>query len=261
MDETPPPVLLVEHILPGVALFRINRPEAKNALNMAVRQALASSFAQAAKDKSLRCIVLTGDENSFAAGADIREMVDVSGIELYQRHNERLWAAIADCPLPVIAAVNGFALGGGMELAMHADIIVAGQSARLGQPEVKLGIMPGAGGTQRLVRAVGKFQAMRICLTGDLFTAANALNMGLVSAVVPDDETLPEALRLAAQIAAMPPLAVGLIKEIILQGADIPLAAALTLERKGLQFLFGSSDKQEGMQAFLEKRKPQFTGC
>ncbi|MEP4861523.1 MAG: enoyl-CoA hydratase-related protein, partial [Alphaproteobacteria bacterium] len=156
--------------------------------------------------------------------------------------------------------VSGFALGGGLELAMHADIIVAGRSARLGQPEVKVGIMPGAGGTQRLTRAVGKFRAMLLCLTGKLIDAEEAYAMGLVSEVVDDDQVMTRATELAGQIAKLPPIAVAQIKELILLGPDAPLQTALAMERKAVQLLFATSDKQEGMQAFLEKRKPNFIG-
>ncbi|MCE1003816.1 MULTISPECIES: enoyl-CoA hydratase [Pseudomonas] len=244
----------------AVAVVRIRRPEVKNALNSVVREQLAAIFRSLAGDDRVRAIVLTGGEQSFVAGADIREFAEASPIEMYRRHTEYLWEAIARCPKPVIAAVNGFALGGGCELAMHCDIIVAGQSARFGQPEVKLGLMPGAGGTQRLIRAVGKFQAMRIALTGCLVTAPEALAMGMVSEVVIDERTVPRALELAAEIAALPPLAVAQIKEVMLLGADLPLDSALALERKAFQLLFDSRDQKEGASAFLEKRKATFSG-
>jgi enoyl-CoA hydratase/carnithine racemase len=244
----------------SVAVVRINRSEVKNALNREVRELLAEIFRAVAEDDTVRAIVLTGGERCFVAGADIREFAAATSIEMYRRHTEYLWAAIAACPKPVIAAVNGFALGGGCELAMHCDIIVSGQSARFGQPEVKLGLMPGAGGTQRLIRAVGKFQAMRIALTGCLITAPEALAMGMVSEVVDDERTLPRALELATEIAALSPLAVAQIKEVMLLGADLPLESALALERKAFQLLFDSKDQKEGAQAFLEKRKAIFSG-
>lgn len=244
----------------AVAVVRIERPEVKNALNSAVREQLADIFRALAGNTCVRAIVLTGGEQCFVAGADIREFAQASPVQMYLRHTELLWEAIARCPKPIIAAVNGFALGGGCELAMHCDIIVAGQSARFGQPEVKLGLMPGAGGTQRLIRAVGKFQAMRIALTGCLVHAPEALAMGMVSEVVSDERTLPRALELAAQIAALPPLAVAQIKEVMLLGADIPLESALALERKAFQLLFDSRDQKEGASAFLEKRKAIFSG-
>ncbi|KPH00946.1 enoyl-CoA hydratase [Pseudomonas sp. RIT-PI-q] len=244
----------------AVAVVRIDRPEVKNALNGAVREQLATIFRALADDDRVRAIVLTGGEQCFVAGADIREFADASPIEMYRRHTEYLWEAISRCPKPVIAAVNGVALGGGCELAMHCDIIVAGQSARFAQPEVKLGLMPGAGGTQRLIRAVGKFQAMRIALTGCLVAAREALAMGMISEMVSDEQTIPRALALAAEIAALPPLAVAQIKEVMLAGADLPLDSALALERKAFQLLFDSRDQKEGARAFLEKRKAIFSG-
>ncbi|MDX3741010.1 enoyl-CoA hydratase [Pseudomonas sp.] len=244
----------------GVAVIRIHRPEFKNALNTAVRQQLAALFSELGRDITVRAIILTGGQTCFVAGADIKEFATAQPIEMYQRHTERLWEAISSCPKPVIAAVNGFALGGGCELAMHCDIIVAGESACFGQPEVKLGLMPGAGGTQRLIRAVGKFQAMRIALTGCMVKAPEALAIGLISELVSDDQTLARAMQLATQIAALPPLAVEQIKEVMLAGADLPLQGALALERKAFQLLFASKDQKEGASAFLDKRKAEFTG-
>lgn len=244
----------------GVAIVRIDRPDAKNALNAMVRQQLAEHFRALSTHADVRAIVLTGGESCFVAGADIREFAQASPIEMYRRHTEYLWEAISRCPKPVIAAVNGFALGGGCELAMHCDIIVAGESARFGQPEVKLGLMPGAGGTQRLVRAVGKFQAMRIALTGCMVKAPEALAIGMVSEVVSDANTLTRAIELATEIAALPPLAVAQIKEVMLAGADLPLESALALERKAFQLLFDSRDQKEGAAAFFEKRKASFQG-
>lgn len=252
--------VLVERPSGAIALVMLNRPEVRNALNLTIRQELAAIFRDLADDTSLRCVVLTGNEQAFAAGADIADMSRIDAIEMYHRHTERLWAAVGECPVPVIAAINGFALGGGLELAMHADIIVAGKSAQLGQPEVKVGIMPGAGGTQRLTRAVGKFRAMLMCLTGEIISAQEAFEMGLISRIVEDDAVLDTALKLAEKIAALPPIAVAQIKEVILAGADAPLSTALALERKAVQILFASRDKAEGMNAFLEKRKPTYTG-
>ncbi|HCJ28868.1 MAG TPA: enoyl-CoA hydratase [Pseudomonas sp.] len=260
MSQTIDSIVLLEFPIDGVALVRINRPEAKNALNTAVRHELADQFRALAHRNDVRAIVLTGGEQFFVAGADIKEFATATPIEMYGRHTELLWDPIARCPKPVIAAVNGFALGGGCELAMHCDIIVAGQSARFAQPEVKLGLMPGAGGTQRLIRAVGKFQAMRIALTGCMVKAPEAQAMGMVSEVVPDDQTLARALALASEIAALPPLAVQQIKEVMLAGADLPLDSALALERKAFQLLFDSADQKEGAAAFFEKRKPNYHG-
>ncbi|PWV57768.1 enoyl-CoA hydratase [Plasticicumulans acidivorans] len=245
----------------GVALIRLNRPQVRNALNQTVREQLAEHFAALATDPAVRCIVITGDERAFAAGADIRDMAERGAVEMYLRSNHRLWGVIAACPKPVIAAVNGFAWGGGCELAMHADLIIAGEGASFAQPEIRVGIMPGAGGTQRLTRAVGKFQALRMLLTGAPVAAREALAMGLASEVVADAEVLPRALELASNIAAMPPLAVQQIKEVVLAGQDASLDTALLLERKAFQLLFDSRDQKEGMRAFLDKRAPHYQGC
>ncbi|MDY7117695.1 enoyl-CoA hydratase [Halomonas sp. SSL-5] len=259
-DKQHPSEVFLESLAEGVAVVVINRPEAKNALNAVVRRQLAEQFSSLGQRDEVRAIVVTGGDQAFVAGADVKEFATASPTDMYLRHNERLWDPIAHCPKPVIAAVNGFALGGGCELAMHCDIIVAGESARFGQPEVKLGLMPGAGGTQRLVRAVGKFQAMRILMTGCMIKAPEALRMGLVSEVVADDETLKRAKSLAREIAAMPSLAVEQIKETVLSGADLPLESALVLERKAFQMLFDTTDQKEGAAAFIEKRKPHYWG-
>ncbi|HFZ1185999.1 TPA: enoyl-CoA hydratase [Pseudomonas aeruginosa] len=260
MSADPSPVVLLEFPAADVALLRLNRPQARNALNDEVRQRLASHFQTLGADPAIRVIVLTGDSRCFAAGADLRDLSTSTAIGLYGRHSERYWEAIARCPKPVIAAVNGFALGGGCELAMHCDLIVAGESAQFAQPEIKVGVMPGAGGTQRLVRAVGKFQALRMLFTGCLVKAPQALAMGLVSEVVADESTLARALELATEIARLPPLALAQIKEVVLAGADLPLDSALALERKAFQLLFDLQDQKEGMHAFLEKRPPNYQG-
>ena len=253
-------VVLTEQPAPGVALIRINRPEARNALNLEVRRLIAQHLTAYGEDKTVRCIVLTGNEKAFAAGADIKEMANAGTIEMLQRGVHKLWRATAACPKPVIAAVNGFALGGGCELAMTCDIIIAGESARFGQPEVKIGIIPGGGGTQRLTRAAGKYKAMKYLLTGDLFGAKEASEMGLVSEVVPDAEVEKRAIAMAQQIAELPPLAIELVKETVLRGMDAALDAGLALEAKSIQLLFSSEDQKEGMAAFIEKRKPRFQG-
>lgn len=253
-------VVLLERPVAGVALVRLNRPQRLNALNMAVRESLAAHFTELASDDAVRCVVVTGDEKAFAAGADVAELAARSPADEAFAKSRAAWAAVERYRRPIIAAVNGFALGGGCELALHCDIIVAGEGAKFGQPEVKLGIMPGAGGTQRFVRAAGKFAAMRWVLTGDLLSAADALRLGLVSEVVPDGQVVPYALEIAQRIAALPPLAVAAIKEAVLVGADLPLQAALGLEGESFQKLFATEDRTEGMGAFLEKRKPQFKG-
>ena len=254
------PVVLVERPAEGVALVRINRPEARNALNLEVRKLIAQHLTELGDDETTRCIVLAGNDKSFAAGADIKEMAGAGTIEMLARGTHKLWRAIAACPKPVIAAVNGFALGGGCELAMTCDIIIAGESAKFGQPEVKIGIIPGGGGTQRFTRAVGKYKAMRYVLTGDLFSAKEAFDMGLVSEIVADAEVEKRALEMAQQIAALPPLAIKQAKEAVLRGMDAALDTGLALETKALQILFSSQDQKEGMAAFIEKRKPKFSG-
>jgi enoyl-CoA hydratase len=257
-DDTP--VVFTERPLEGVALVRLHRPEATNALSLALQTQLAHAFTLLSSDDSVRCIVLTGGDQVFAAGGDIKGLIDASPIDILQRHTERVWAPIERCPKPVIAAVCGYAFGGGAELAMLCDIIIAGQGASFAQPEIRIGIMPGIGGTQRLVRAVGKFNAMRILLSGKPFSAEEARLMGLVSQVVPDEQVQTEALQLAKTIAAMPPLAAQQIKEVVLAGMDASLDTALMLERKANQLLFATRDQKEGMRAFVEKRKAQFEG-
>jgi enoyl-CoA hydratase/carnithine racemase len=252
--------VLVERPSDAVALVRLNRPEQLNALNTRTRELLSEHFAALGRDRQVRAIVLTGNDKAFAAGADLKEFVAMDAVDQMLRRAHELWRAIAACPQPVIAAVNGYALGGGCELAMHCDIIVAGESAQFGQPEIRVGIMPGAGGTQRLTRAVGKFQAMKMCLTGKPVGAREALAMGLASEVVPDADVLDTALKMATTIAGMPPLAVLAIKETILAGQDASLEAALLLERKAFQLLFATADQKEGMRAFIEKRRPSFQG-
>ncbi len=254
------PLVIAERLDGGIVLLQMNRPEALNALNMDTRVELVGHFRQLAEDMDVRCIVITGNEKAFVAGADLKEMADKSTAEMALSGARRMWKVIADCPHPVVAAVNGFAFGGGCELAMHADIIVAGENAKFGQPEVRVGIMPGGGATQRLVRAVGKFRAMMMMLTGEPVSAKEALEMGLASEVVPDDQVLERSLEVARKISAMPPLAIRQIKEVVLAGADSSLDAGLTLERKAFDILFDTEDQKEGMQAFIEKRKPEFKG-
>jgi len=252
--------VLLDHPADGVARISLNRPEVKNALSMSVRETLGELFRRLDGDAGVRVIVLTGGPDVFAAGADIRDMADRGAAEMMLRRTHVHWQAIADCVKPIIAAVNGYALGGGCELAMHCDIIIAGENASFGQPEIRVGIMPGAGGTQRLTRAVGKFQAMKMLLTGKSISGREAFAMGLASDVVADDAVQQAALDLAIAIAAMPPLAVMQIKEVVRAGADIALESALMLERKAFQLLFDSEDQKEGMKAFLEKRKPTYSG-
>lgn len=252
--------LLIERPSNDVVVFRLNRPQVRNALNIEVRSRLAAEVAGHAADANIRCLIITGSDVAFAAGADIAEMAEAGPVEVMARNVQKYWRAIMDCPKPVIAAVEGYALGGGLELALCADIIVAGEGARLGLPEVKVGILPGGGGTQKLARLVGRQRSMLLLMTGKLFSAAEAHAMGIVSEVAPTGQALARALEIAREIAAMPPISIIQIKEIVNAGLDAPLETALMLERKALQLQFATSDQKEGMKAFMEKRKPKFEG-
>lgn len=252
--------VLLDRPAEGVARITLNRPEVRNALSMSVRERVGTLFDELGGDTTTRCIVLTGGPQVFAAGADIRDMVDRGAAEMLLRQTHKHWQSITQCHKPIIAAVNGYALGGGCELAMHCDIIVAGENASFGQPEIRVGIMPGAGGTQRLTRAIGSFQAMRMLLTGKSITGKEAWTLGLVSEVVADEAVQQAALDMAIGIATMPPIAAMQIKEVVRAGQDVPLETALMLERKAFQLLFDTADQKEGMRAFLDKRKPQYAG-
>lgn len=253
-------VLMQERPANGVAVLRLNRPAVLNALNLDLRHALAQGFTRLEADATVRVIVIAGSERAFCAGADLNEYVDATPTDIIERRMDRLWGAISGCRKPVIAAVRGHALGGGCELAMHADIIIAGEGARFGQPEVLVGIMPGGGATQRLTRAVGKFRAMKLLLGGAPVHASEALAMGLASEVVADAEVEPRALALAALLAAGPQQALQFIKEAVLQGMNLPLEQGLQFERKSFQLLFATADKTEGIRARLDKRPPAFAG-
>ncbi|MGV6904512.1 MULTISPECIES: enoyl-CoA hydratase [unclassified Brucella] len=244
----------------GVALLELNRPDALNAVNMDVRQKLAASADSLVEDPDIRVIVIAGRGGNFAAGSDVKVFAQTGAGSLLAQHMHRYWESLAHCPKPVIAAVEGYALGGGCELAMHADIIVAARTASFGQPEIKLGLMPGAGGTQRLLRAIGKYKTMLLALTGEMLPATEAEKYGLVSRLSEEGEALEEALKLARKIALMPALAAEQIKEAVMYGEDAPLETALRLERKAFQLLFDTEDKREGIDAFLTKRKPAFKG-
>ena len=254
------PELLVDSPAEGVRLLRLNRPAVRNALNMALRRQLVQRIAEASEDASVRAVVIAGNERAFAAGADISEMADAGTVEMMGRGILGLWRATASCTKPVIAAVRGYALGGGCELALLCDMVVAGESARFGQPEIRIGIIPGGGGTQRLVAAMGKHKAMKYLLTGAMFSGREAFDFGLASEVVEDDRVEPRAIELAREIAALSPLAVQQLKDVTLRGMDLPLDAGLALEAKALQLLFSTQDQKEGMAAFLEKRPAVFRG-
>ncbi|AIJ66272.1 enoyl-CoA hydratase [Brucella suis] len=244
----------------GVALLELNRPDALNAVNMDVRQKLAALADSLVEDPDIRVIVIAGRGGNFAAGSDVKVFAQTGAGSLLAQRMHRYWESLAHCPKPVIAAVEGYALGGGCELAMHADIIVAARTASFGQPEIKLGLMPGAGGTQRLLRAIGKYKTMLLALTGEMLPATEAEKYGLVSRLSEEGEALEEALKLARKIALMPALAAEQIKEAVMYGEDAPLETALRLERKAFQLLFDTEDKREGIDAFLTKRKPAFKG-
>jgi len=257
---TTPASLLVERPSDAIVMFRLNRPQVRNALNLEVRARLADEVTRHAADEKIRCLIVTGSDTVFAAGADIGEMAEAGPVEVMARNVQKYWRTIMDCPKPVIAAIEGFALGGGLELALCADIIVAGEGARLGLPEVKIGILPGGGGTQKLARLVGRQRAMLLLMTGKMFSAAEALSMGVISEMAPTGQALARAIEIAREIAGMPPIAIMQIKEIVNAGLNAPLETALMLERKALLLQFATRDQKEGMRAFLEKRKPTFEG-
>ncbi len=245
----------------GVALVWLDRPEVLNALDYRTLGELVEALEALDTDESVRCVVITGaGDRAFAAGADIREMADATPVTLSAANNFARWERLRRIRVPIVAAVRGFALGGGCELAMACDMVVAADDATFGQPELKIGIMPGAGGTQRLTRALGKAKAMELILTGRNLTAREALERGLVSQVVAREEAVPEALKLAAEVASMPPLAVRAAKEAVNRAHELSLEAGLEFERRNFFLLFASEDQKEGMAAFIDKRKPTWKG-
>jgi enoyl-CoA hydratase len=246
---------------PPLAIITLNRPDARNALNMKMVTELVQALTELESDDSIRCIVLTGDERAFSAGADIREMVEMSTVDMVRtKHFFPLWDKVGNFPKPIVGALSGYVLGGGLELAMSCDILVAAEGTRLGQPEINIGVMPGGGGTQRLTKAVGKYRAMEMILTGKMITAEEAREAGLVNRVVPKELYFEEAKKLALEISQKAPLAVRLAKEAVLRSFETGLSEGLDVERKNFFMLFSSEDKKEGMQAFLEKRRPSFRG-
>jgi enoyl-CoA hydratase len=253
-------LLLVSDPSPGVRLVTLNRPHKLNALSVALMRDLAALVEAAAHDAAVRCLVLTGSERAFSAGADIADQQHVGEAAVFGRDRLDAWDVIQRFPKPLIAAVNGYALGGGKELAMLADIVIAGENARFGQPEINIGIMPGDGATQRLVRSVGKSTAMQMILSGEAIDAATALRIGLVAEVAPTAGTLARALEIAAVVATKSPVALRLAKEAVLKAFEMPLSAGLVFERDNLAIAFASEDRKEGMAAFLEKRAPRFKG-
>jgi len=243
-----------------IGIVTLNRPKVLNALSHELMGELVQALESFDHDDSVRAIVLTGSERAFAAGADIKEMSDETSISIMLKDQFATWDRVKNIRKPIIAAVSGFALGGGCELAMTCDIIIASESAQFGQPEINIGVIPGAGGTQRLTRCVGKYKAMEMILTGRPITAKEALAAGLVNRVVPVEMFLEEAKTLAKEIAKRPPLAVRLAKEAVLKTFDVPISEGLQFERKNFYALFSSLDQKEGMKAFLEKRPASFVG-
>lgn len=253
-----------EHILVEVeapiATVTLNRPKVLNALSPDLIREVSVALSEFEADENVRAVVLTGGPKVFAAGADISDMADRTSVDQLRRDQTGRWAVIAAFTKPLVAAVNGYALGGGCELALICDLIIAGDTARLGQPEINLGIIPGAGGTQRWPRTAGKYVAMEAMLTGAPVTARRAFELGLVNKVVPAEMTIEVAKRMARQLAEKAPLAVRMAKEAVLHAFESPLAEGLASERKSFYFLFSSEDQKEGMHAFLEKRKGVFKG-
>ena len=252
---------LVETSVDGhVALCRLNRPDARNALSPELMAELAGALDGFDPDPEVRCIVIAGSDEAFAAGADIRALAEREFHEALFHPAAAFWRRVAECRTPLIAAVSGWALGGGCELALICDLIVASETAEFGQPEITLGIIPGGGGTQRLARAVGKQRAMELVLTGRRFDAAEAERMGIVNVVTKKREWLDTALDLARRIASRPPIATRLAKQAVLAADETGLAAGLEQERRLYELAMATEDRVEGMTAFLEKRKPEYKG-
>ncbi|HAP35371.1 MAG TPA: enoyl-CoA hydratase [Bacteroidetes bacterium] len=239
----------------GYALIQINRPHALNALNSHVIKDLYNALFEIDHDDEMKCSIVTGNEKAFAAGADIKEMADKNGKQMFNDNQFESFYKIRTIKKPIIAAVNGFALGGGCELVMACDMIIASETAKFGQPEINLGVIPGMGGSQRLTHAVGKYRAMELLLTGDMFSAEDALQWGLINKVVPSEFLLEEAKSLAKKIAGKPMIAVQIAKEMICKAHDLSLREGLEYERRKFADLFDTEDQKEGMKAFVEKRK------
>jgi len=256
MDE---PLIRVERQAPVATIF-LNRPKEQNTITIQMMDDLVHSLEALEVDEDTRCVVLTGNPTVFCSGADIHEMADADTVEMYLRNQFAQWDSIRRFRKPLIAAVSGYAIGGGCELALMCDLVVASETAVFAHPEVSLGIIPGAGGTQWLPRLVGKATAMEMIVAGRHLNAREALEKGVVNRVVPVESYLKEAQRLAQEIARRPPLAVMLAKEAILASFDNSMESGLAFERKCFHMLFSSKDKKEGMRAFLERRKPKFRG-
>jgi enoyl-CoA hydratase len=243
-----------------IALIELNRPKELNALNLQLMGEVRDALKELDQDDDVRVIIITGNERAFAAGADIKQMAGKTTVDMWKTDQFSTWDQINKTRKPIIAAVSGFALGGGCELAMTCDMIIASETAQFGQPEIKIGVMPGAGGTQRLTKALGKAKAMEMVLTGKFISAEEAEKLGLVNRVVPVELYMTEALKLAKEIASMSPLAVQMAKESVKRSFEVPLEEGLHFERKNFYMLFSSEDQKEGMNAFVEKRRPDFKG-
>ena len=243
-----------------VGIITLNRPEKLNALNYALMTQVIEALERFDADTNVRCMLIAGSERAFAAGADINEMADASMVEMHHRNMFGRWDRIKKIRKPIVAAVSGYALGGGCELMMCCDIVIASETARIGQPEINLGIIPGAGGTQRLIRAVGKARAMDLILTGRMIDAEQALAMGLVSRVVPAEQWFDEAFKVCQELCTKAPFALQIAKEAVAAAHETTLAEGIEVERRLFYMLFATDDQKEGMRAFVEKRQPVFVG-
>jgi enoyl-CoA hydratase len=241
-----------------VGLIQLNRPDALNALNIPMLYEVLNAYEAFDENNEIGCIVITGNQKAFAAGSDIKEMAGIETVEMYFRDKFSIWDRIRKIKKPIIAAVSGFALGGGNELAMNCDMIVAAEDAKFGQPEINLGVIPGAGGTQRLTRAIGKAKSMEAILTGKRYSAKEMYEFGLITKIVSNEIYLDEAIVLAKEVSNKPAVAVQLAKECILKSFDTTIEGGIEFERKNFYLLFSSEDKVEGMNAFMEKRKPKW---
>jgi len=253
-------IIVTEHYQPGIALIQLNRPKELNALNPQLMGEVRDALLQLDKNENVKVIIITGNDQAFAAGADIKQMADKTAIDMHIMDQFSTWDQIRKTKKPIIAAVSGFALGGGCEFVMTCDMVIASETAKFGQPEIKIGTIPGAGGTQRLTKAVGKAKAMELILTGRFLSAQEAHFYGLVNKVVPLEMYLHEAVELAKEIAQMPAIAVQLAKEAINRSFETQLDEGLMFERKNFYLTFASEDQKEGMKAFIEKRKPVYKG-
>lgn len=253
-------IVITEQHAPHIAVIQLNRPKELNALNTQLMQELRDGLQALDANDDVRVIIIMGNDQAFAAGADIKQMADKSAMDMLTMDQFATWDQIRKTKKPVIAAVSGFCLGGGCELAMTCDMIVASETARFGQPEIKIGVMPGAGGTQRLTRAIGKAKAMEMVLTGRFIPAEEALALRLINKVVPAEMYFSEALTLAKEIAQMSPIAARLAKEAVNRAFETHLDEGLQFERKNFYLTFSSDDQKEGMKAFIEKRKPNYRG-